>query len=788
MVAIVCSAIIAVGVGIVLYNSEAYIYGSDYYAQLYKLNVIEKSMSQGEFLPLYVREWYNGYEIYRYTPPASYLLTAVLSALAGGDAHKGISVFYGMMTFLSQLGFFKFGIRNRKMTAACLTGLTFLFLPQAFLTAISECSLDMVMGFALMPMVLFYLYDFVRQKCRLALFPFTVWYLFLILSNYVLAIAFGVVLFVFLIFSMLFTKVWKFEVAAMGNILLIYMIAGYFLYPALSGGILSGGHLLEESSMIPVSISLLAISVLGLVTTDRKRAAGFLIALSFMIFCFPVMESVMRLIPSKILQRPYWYIFPAVVIFLITLLTWERLRLIVLVIMLGFVIGENVPTLLTFHEGLQYRNELAYQEEKTAEDYLLEEAAACTDSRVALIDIARLGAFPQWYFASRGIAMMTGWDYENAPTVQNQIGINEAFADGFYDYMFDRLLLYGNDTVIVLKELLEEGADHTLAVAAENSGYEIAADNEYAVLFKATEIDGSYGVISRYENLAIGDSSAYIAYVYPSFELGRSNCLEDYSIEELMKYRKLYLSGFTYRNKEKAENMLRELSAKGIEIYINMQDIPLNALTGKSEFMNVYAQFVQFTEEFPVLTNDNGNQFKLDFKTEGYETWNTVYISGCENILKETQYDSKSHLVYLGQNSEPNITFLGFNLIHHYLITHNQDLKRFLDETLQLSSEDIALPIVVPVQIEAGPDKIVVNTQKDHVNTGIAVMETLEPNRIVSSQENLYLVNQGETVFRIVRAKQETGIVFSILGAVLVGLLWIMIYVLLEEEVQKKSS
>ena len=226
--------------------------------------------------------------------------------------------------------------------------------------------------------------------------------------------------------------------------------------------------------------------------------------------------------------------------------------------------------------------------------------------------------------------------------------------------------------------------------------------------------------------------------------------------------------------------MLKELSQKGTEVYIDMQHIPINALTGKNEFMDVYAQFVQFVENFPILENDNGNQFKLDYKAGGYDIWETVYVSGCEEVVKETVYENKSHLVYLGKNHDPNVTFMGFNLLYYYLTTHNQDLKRFLDEALELSSEDLETPVIVPVQIEREPYEIIVHTQADHVNCNIAGVDALEADRVISMQENLLVVNQGDTAFKVINAGQRTGMFLSILGLVALCVIWIAIYVLLE--------
>lgn len=773
---VILSIVIATCVGFFLYVSGLYLHGDAVYAQLYKLDAVAESMREGALFPVYVENWYNGYEIFRYSPPTVYMMIVMLSDIFHADYHIGICIFYGIMAFISMMGFFLFGVKQRKIIASFFIGIAFLLLPSTFTAVILEGSLDVVMGLALIPGILYFLYSFMTWKNRLAVLPFSVMMCLLIVSHYILAIAFGGVLAIYIVVYSATVKEWKFGAAAIGNIVLLYLVMGYFLYPALSGGLLTRPHSSQWDAELSLGIPVLVIAILGLITTDRKRFAGFFLTIVFYVLSFSVMEPVRKLISSPTLQRSYWYLISITAVLLFTLLLWERLRMIFLLAALCVMVGAGVPLMLTMQEG-----DHALQEDQALiDDYLLAEAASWTDNRIALMDMATLGAFPQWYFARQGVKSTFGWDYENAMTARNQTSLNEAFFDGFYDYMFDRLLLYGNDTAVILKSLLEDGAYENLIAAAGRNGYEVVAENRNVIVFKETEVDSAYGVITNYENLAIGENAYYISYIYPSFGYGASDCIDDYTIEELSKYHNLYLSGFTYREKEKAENMLKELSAKGTEVYIDMQHIPINAVTGKNEFMGAYAQFVQFFEDFPVLENNNGNQFKLDFQAGRYAVWDTVYVSGCEDVIKETAYEDKSHLVYWGQNHDPNVTFMGFNLVYYYLTTHNQDLKRFLDEEMSLSSENLPQPVIVPIEVGGDSTQMIVRTQNDRVNCNIAAVDTLESDRIITMQENLLVVNQGDTTLRIVHAGHREGMFLSIFGIVILGIMWISIYVLLE--------
>lgn len=783
IVAIACSACVAVCVAYVLLQTGLHLQGSDLYEQLYKLDLVGEVMREGRSSFLYTERWYNGYEIFRYSSPLSYILVNGLMQIFRVDVHVGICLFYGGLVFVSQMGFFLFGIRQHKMTAAFLTGIAFLFLPSTLDMVLMQGRLDLNMGFFLLPLLLFVLHDLVKWSRRWQIIPLSILLAILIATQYVLSIVVGIVVLVYLIIYGIANKSWRFECAAAADLLFVFAAMGYFLYPAISGGLLSGTYTQQEPAGVFVGIPILVVAIVGLITADRSRCAGFLLTAIGLALSFEAMEPVVRLIPTAALRKTNWYVMVCLVICMITLLCWERLRLIFLVLMLAVLVGSG------FSGDVFTRNtgSVIASEEAKVHEYLLEEAAAYTDSRVALIDMAELGAFPQWYFAVRGIDSMSGWDLENALTVQNLMHVNEAFADGFYDYVFDRLRLYGNDVVVILRELIPSAGDYEVMLQyAGRNGYATAAENDKAVVLKAAAINGTYGVITDYENLAIGSYASQIAYIYPSFGWGRSDVIEDYTIEELEQYSKLYLSGFTYRDKEKAENMLKELSGKGVDIYIDMQHIPINRLSGKNEFMDVYAQFVQFTEIFPVLSNDNGNEFKLDFKGGGYAVWDTVYISGCDLVLKESAYDNKSHLTYLGQNSDPNVTFMGFNLVYYYLTTHNADLRRFLDEAMGISSESLPNPEIVPIQIERTPDQIVVSTQNDKVNCNLAAVEALEPDRIVTTEESLWVVNRGDTVFRISSPGSIGGLVISIIGLIGLAIIWITVYVVLESNTKSE--
>lgn len=775
--ALLLSALAGAGVFAALYMTGAYLGGREFYGQLFALDAIKDAVQNGRLYPLYAGSWYRGYEIFRSSSPAPYILTAGLIQ-AVGEPHTGICLFYAVCTFVAMLGFFGFGIYHKRMAGAAVTGAAYLLLPTTVAAALLQASFAIVMGLAILPGLFYCLYRFLVCKNRLFLGYFSILLAGLILSHYALAFVFGIFALLYALLTAVLSRDFRFAAAFFADIILTYAAMGFFLYPALSAGVLSRESVVSGWEL-PFGGILLGAGLLGLFTADKKRFTGFFLCTAGAALSFAAALPVLRLLPYAALRSPFWYLLFASVICLITLLSWQKLRFFWLFALLAALTMPGIRQLWGMENG-----EAALMKVRTlAEDYFLPEAAAMTGSRTALLDASELGAFPQWYFAARGVDSLTGWDMEGAEMIREQSCLEEAFTDGFYGYLFDRLRLYGNDVVIVPKErLTEKGALAAMKTAAQQCGYEALFENAKAVLFKESGIESRYGVITQYKNLAIGDHASYIAYIYPDFGLGNSYCLEDYTVEELAGYEVLYLSGFTYRDQKQAENLLRALADKGVRIFIDMQHIPVNALTGKNEFMGVYAQTVQFTDRFPILQNENGSEFKLDEQIEGIKTWNTVYISGCSEVLKETSYDGRRHLVYLGRNGSPQITFMGLNLVYYYLSTHDADLLRFLNETLLLSPGELPMAELAEVEKEENQDVLILRTDKDHVNSGAAAAACLAPDRILHIQDGMWVIDSGGTTFEILPADRTKGVITSILGIVLLGILWISVYVLLEDE------
>jgi len=409
---------------------------------------------------------------------------------------------------------------------------------------------------------------------------------------------------------------------------------------------------------------------------------------------------------------------------------------------------------------------------------LLDEAMELTKNRLSILDISNFGAIPSWYFSKdmdeSSVLYSFGWAYQGAHTIDNIVSINEALQGGFYEYVFDRSLELGDDTILISKKLVPEENVEKMKSVASQMGFTLYDENKNVWLYHLDEAKGTFGVVKKYRNLAMGEHAQNICYIYPQFQYAENHCLDEYTIDELAQYEKIYLSGFTYHDKKDAEELLRQLSEKGVKIYIDMQHVPENKLTGKSEFMGVYAQYIAFTEKFPVLSVNNGSQFKLDFRTAGYNRWNTVYISGVSERVKDAYYDDVTKLTYVARNGDPNITFMGFNLVHYYFSCMLPDLLTFLNEVFEEQPGEIVHNELVPLEITYEPDQVIIKSQQDQVITGISNLDCFVPADGNEKMEyrNLLVVNSGTTVYDVKYADFKLGLVVTIIGIIAYIFFW----------------
>lgn len=802
------TAVLAVLFTACLLYTNNYPKGSDIYGHLFKTNVLYHAILDGEWYPVYTPYWYNGIELFRYWPPLSYYILAGFQFLCGGNIMHAFPVFGGACFFISMMGWMCFGIKEKRLPFCFVAGVLYFLFPDSLRVFFSEGNLPRIFISALLPLLFFCMWEFIEYHNKKAIFPFLILLCAVTFTHIMISAMVGISLFLFCLIHGLASRTWKYQTALVGGAVLTYPAMGIVLLPGLSGGLtgqsseasvqtienwaqkaslsLNPLYRLESLDYFYFGLSIFLIIILGIIAANKKTISGFLTALCIFVSTTTAFTPIVKLLPMSQVWWMQRFVPMALCFFLMSLIFWKQLRKTVLVIFVLCMAADIVPSAMGF---MGYQDiEPAKRQQNMAQENLLEEAAALAQNRLAILDNSMMGSFPSYYFSKdmdeTSVPYSFGWAYQGAATIRNIVSINEAIEFGFPEYAFDRLAELGNDVVILSKQHvdIEEGEWETVEQAAALCGYEKVDENDGNIIFhlSAAPETGSFGTVTEYDHLAIGEEAQYICYLFPNFKYGQSIYIEDYSLEELCRYQKIYLSGFQYRNKELAESLLSEASAKGVQIYIDMQHIPVNKLTGKTEFFGVYAQFVQFTEKFPVMENQNGSQFKLDFKTSGYEVWNTVYISGMQHVMKQTEYDSRTNLAYWGYDEDENIIFIGFNPIYYYVNTKNSELLTFLQEMMGETAGVLPRRRLVPIEVDYGYHEIRIQSPEDGVNTNISALDCFVPNRILSVESNLLVAGEGETILHVEYAGKQLGMLVSIAGCIILMIYIIFMFVWLD--------
>ena len=797
----IAAALIAVLLVCYLIYSRNYPKGSDVYGHIYKADYLYHAILNGEWNPIYSPGWYNGLELFRYWPPFAYYILALLQFITGGNALLASIVFIGICYMMAVSGWLLFGIREKQFVLPFIIGNLYYFSPDNMRIVFSEGNIPLMFVTACMPIILYFVWEFLQYKNAKSLIGFSVSVALLTATHLTMSMIFTAALIIFCIIFGITHKDYQYTGLLIVDLFLTQIAMGIFWVKSVSGDIIkqttaSSVETVREwaqaalLSLNPMyrydsldhfyfGLAVFCIALLGLIAANKDTFAGFFSTLLVFLGTTTVMNSLIKVLPFSHIYWMHRFVPIGMCLFFIAFLYWKKLKTVWVAIFCIALALDIMPTLrFLYYDDLRANESVETHMENEMDEKLISKAKELTVSRMAIMDLSKWGSYPSYYLCRQdeeSVLYTFGRSYQGAATLSNVVSVNEAFENGFYMFVFDRLLQMGNDTIVIPKEKLDEEHIQAVKRAAEQLGYRSEGENEKAILFHLA-VSGTFGTITSYEGLAIGENAECICYMYPQFGYADRTNLNDFSIEELKKYKSLYLSGFTYDDQEQAEEMLNKLADLGVKVFIDMQHTPMNKLNGKVEFMGVYAQPITFTNRFPILETDNGSQFKLNVSTSEYDAWNTVYLSSLQNIIKTAEYDNKSNLAYLGTNGNENIVFIGFNTVYYYTVTRDRDLLPFLNEVFGETEDKLPKREIVPLFVEYQYDQVIIESEYDNVNTNIANLDCFDSLRGERSENNMIVVDHGKTIIKVKDSTKVAGILVSLLGTMLLGMFWKKIY------------
>ena len=763
--------------------------GADTLCHLYRAQVVRESISQGTLYPLFDPRWYNGVEIMRYWGPLPLYLLAFIQYLNGREVIDSYPVFLSWIFFIGSCGWLCFGIRYRRVWLSAAIGFIWFFCPENIRITTTDGNVPRILINALLPWLLYAVWRYAEEKQgRQLIRAMLIMFLILLCHLGIALIVLSSILLLILLHSISRRNFESFR-NLLAGFALVFLSAGLWLVPAMYGGAVANSDTNQVmqyffqsivSSLNPdkrmhgdmlgfyYGISLFVLGLAGAFLSLKKTRILFVLGL-ILFFCTG--EEAYELFSQLPFSQFMWMIrfIPVSVAFvLMGFLLWDSLKkwLVLLLCMLLFL--DCIPSVQYLVNLREVHSAGSFQLVKqAAEDKGLIEAKALTTQRLSLMDLSTYGSFAPYYTAGVAPAVnyVFGAGWEGAGTASNLVRLNSAMELGHYQYVFDRSLELGADVVSVPAALLKDSDQiKSLVEAGKQAGYLFVKNAEDHFIFQY-HTAGNFGTVTAYRNLALGKSARDIAMMFPDFEEGDSNRLEDYSLEDLSKYEKIYLSGFVYESRIEAEKILTELARRGVKIFIDMNQISLDRETGSHQLFEVYTQPIAFTEGFPSLQY-KGAQYQPERFSSDFSTWNTVYLDGVATITGRCEFQDKQ-IVFAGTDEKNQICFLGMNLIYHGILTADPEVTRMAEAIFEEAYGSMPKRDIVPVSIKNTGNRILIQTDRDGVNTSLAYLDIFYTEQKVENKNHFLVVPSGKTEIRLRYPYLLDGLALSVCGLLL---------------------
>ena len=791
-------ACIAVGIMYFVYNSGLYPQGTDTMYHVYRGDYVYHSILDGDYWPLLNKMWYNGVELMRYWPPIAAYTMAFCIFMAGGSAFHGYIIYIGLVFFLGAISWMIIGLSHKRYVLAVFIGALWFFMPNNLSAIFSEGNLPRALIMTILPLLIMFLEEYLingkaRSMCGIII-TFTL--IALCHTGFAGMIALTVLIYLLVYRIVVGTKHRGIDVIF--GLLISFMITGLYLLPTLIGGMISGGQDRNTTAVMETffqdlsktinpfyridhgaayfGLAALVLAIFGIIASKKKCIPGFVTAIIILLLTTTTAFSVLKLLPGGSYLWMLRFVSIGLCLILYSFYQWKTLKKSIVILVCILLTFDMIPSLNYIYGTMS----TVQPEDRFAgvEDYtLLSEAKSMTTQRLAFMDafsFESAGVFTITDFGE-AVPAVYGAGVEAAVTESIVTQLNQALDDGNYVYLFDRLLMVGADTVVVKKEELynKDMDEDEVTSAALLLGYTLKDSNDGYLLYHLDAANGNFGVVSKYDNIAIGTGASDIARMIPSAEEATNDYLDDFSFEELSSYKNVFLNGFKYHDVETAENLVTKLSEAGTRVIIFADGIPVDRRIRQQRFLGVTCSFIQFHNGFPMLKTNNG-EVSLDLFPKDYSDWNTVYMNGLDNVLGSAN-EIDQEIDFYGTVQNDNIVFIAFNLTYFYSLTHDPTCLKLLSEMYGVSDEELAEHEIVPLDISYTPSSITINSDSDNVDTTLAFHDIYESDSSITNKGNLTYVNKGTTVINLSYPYFYQGLAVSIAGIVIAIIFLLMV-------------
>lgn len=802
---ILINLLIACGIIWTVSRSAILFTGSDSMYHVYRGDWILKSIEAGDAWPLYNPVWYNGVELMRYWPPAAAYLMAfcqfiarsLTSIFTESYVFEGFAVYSGIIYLLGAITWNIAGSIKKRPVLGAIFGVLWFFMPQSLHVLFGEGNLPRSLIMAIFPLAFVFINDYLkngraRNFVGIAITFFAMCACHVGYSGMVvIACVIYLVVYRLCCFSgsKRLQRSEKRDLEVMAAIVAGFLLSGIFTLPALKGGLASNTSNAAQAglnffqsvfkTLSPVEklrggygasyfglVSFL-LAVLGIIAGKRRSRAGFITAVIIVLLTAKTAGPIIQSLPGGSLMWMLRFLQIASAMIFYSMLEWDSIKKPVIAFIIPLLVLDCAVALYTFKPGDKVLT-TAERFDAIADETLIDEAKSITNNRIALMDSNSVIGNGVFYLTdyNGSVDQLFGQGWEAASTSLQIAQINESFDTGYYYFMFDRLLEYGCDTILIKKDAAavipydEEKADE----AAAARGYVKEFDEGTCVVFHHKDVTGKYGTVSNYDAIAIGNGAYYISMMFPSVAEAPSEYVDDFTLEELKNYKIVFLDGFKYHDVHAAEELVTKASQAGVKIYVLADGIPENAESRTFRFLGVECQSIEFDNGFPTLfTNKLGN-FEAALFPDEYRKWKTVYMNGLSKIEGWSEVLGET-LPFYGTGENENLVFVGFNLTYYFSITKDENIGALLSGISNITTDTIPERKIVPIGIEYGKDRITVNSPEDNVNTSLASHDIFNGN--FRNRNHLIYVDKGTTEITMHYPYPVPSALMSVAGIVL---------------------
>ena len=194
---VVLAALAAVGV-IHFKNVVTEPSGNDVWGHMYKSEYLYKALKRGQIYPLYDETWYNGIQLYRYWPPLSYYITALLMCFTGGNVINAYYLLFGVYIFFGGLAFLLIG---RRIVFGTALAVLWFFMPENARMYIDEGNMPRMVVSFLLPYLIYFIWVYLREEKRWALAGILIFTMLITVTHIMMIAMIGIGTFLFLLFD-----------------------------------------------------------------------------------------------------------------------------------------------------------------------------------------------------------------------------------------------------------------------------------------------------------------------------------------------------------------------------------------------------------------------------------------------------------------------------------------------------------------------------------------------------------------------------------------------------------